>query len=216
MSSPSSPPSKSLISPSPSPSLPPFSDIITLNVSGVKYKTYRSTLTAYPETLLGTMFQERNKELLNPINSDNENNEYFIDRNGKAFHYVLEYYRNGEILREFDYFQIPIPNTIQNAYGNQIALITLNQFIKAMENIIKLHIINFRSYFGLKVISNGEIIYIQKEQQSEPLLPIDELLPFKNSIYKILSTAEYQIKNYFEKLFKDIKLSWINHQTPLS
>uniref|UniRef100_U9U2P1 BTB domain-containing protein n=1 Tax=Rhizophagus irregularis (strain DAOM 181602 / DAOM 197198 / MUCL 43194) TaxID=747089 RepID=U9U2P1_RHIID len=61
---------------------------IVLNIGGIKYETYRSTLTAYPDTLLGTMFQERNEELLKP-----NKNEYFFDRNGKAFHYIMEYYR---------------------------------------------------------------------------------------------------------------------------
>ncbi|CAG8462214.1 3797_t:CDS:2 [Diversispora eburnea] len=51
-------------------------DRIILNVGGVKYETFRSTLTAYPETLLGIMFAERNKEMLHPIND----NEYFFDR----------------------------------------------------------------------------------------------------------------------------------------
>src|ERR1044072_9054129 len=75
------------------------------------------------------MFQQRNHALLHPTND----NEYFIDRNGRAFHYILEFYRTGEILwpsygdgdnetricccalvtreellKELDYFQIPI------------------------------------------------------------------------------------------------------------
>ncbi|CAG8491355.1 11967_t:CDS:2 [Ambispora gerdemannii] len=74
---------------------------------------------AYPDTLLGTMFQERNAELLHPRNE----NEYFIDRNGRAFHYIMEYYRTGKVVwggigsdrkitrreldEELDYFLIP-------------------------------------------------------------------------------------------------------------
>nr|CAG8435814.1 9005_t:CDS:2 [Entrophospora candida] len=34
-------------------------DRIVLNVGGIKYETYRSTLTAYPDTLLGIMFAEQ-------------------------------------------------------------------------------------------------------------------------------------------------------------
>ncbi|CAG8448829.1 9799_t:CDS:2 [Diversispora eburnea] len=71
------------------------SERIILNVGGIKYQTYRSTLTLYPDTLLATMFQDRNKSLIHPIN--NKGNEYFIDRNGYAFRYVLEYYRTGQI-----------------------------------------------------------------------------------------------------------------------
>ncbi|CAG8558167.1 7804_t:CDS:2 [Ambispora gerdemannii] len=92
---------------------------IILNVGGVKYETYKSTFTAYPDTLLGTMFQEHNSSMLHPANG----NEYFFDRNGKAFHYIMEFYRTGkflyiselkdgttrdEIQAEFDFFQINI------------------------------------------------------------------------------------------------------------
>ncbi|CAH1759253.1 16104_t:CDS:2 [Entrophospora sp. SA101] len=68
-------------------------DHIILNVGGIKYETYRSTLTSYPKTLLGTMFADRNKCLLRPIND----NEYFIDRNGYVFYYIIEFYRTGKI-----------------------------------------------------------------------------------------------------------------------
>ncbi|CAG8563923.1 9228_t:CDS:2 [Ambispora gerdemannii] len=67
---------------------------IVLNVGGVKYETYRSTLTAYPDTLLGTMFAKRDKALFQQTND----NEYFIDRNGHAFYYILEFYRTGKVL----------------------------------------------------------------------------------------------------------------------
>ncbi|CAG8637251.1 15744_t:CDS:2, partial [Dentiscutata erythropus] len=46
------------------------------------------------DTLLGTMFHPRNKEMLHPTNG----NEYFIDRSGYAFYYILEYYRTGSII----------------------------------------------------------------------------------------------------------------------
>ncbi|CAG8531717.1 347_t:CDS:2 [Ambispora gerdemannii] len=71
---------------------------VILNVGGIKYETYRNTLTAYPDTLLGTMFQERNQQILHPI--DKENNEYFFDRNGRAFHYIMEFYRTGQLIWE--------------------------------------------------------------------------------------------------------------------
>ncbi|CAG8637351.1 7412_t:CDS:2, partial [Ambispora gerdemannii] len=82
---------------------------IVLNVGGIKYETYRSTLTAYPDSLLGTMFAERNKALLHQTN----NNEYFIDRNGHAFYYILEFYRTGKILwREHSHSFLFPPSTI--------------------------------------------------------------------------------------------------------
>ncbi|CAG8595570.1 5010_t:CDS:2 [Ambispora gerdemannii] len=60
----------------------------------LNYETYRSTLTDYPNTLLGEMFHEQNRYLLQPVNG----NEYFLDRNSRAFHYILEYYRTGKIV----------------------------------------------------------------------------------------------------------------------
>ncbi|POG83237.1 BTB/POZ protein [Rhizophagus irregularis DAOM 181602=DAOM 197198] len=109
---------------------------VVLNIGGIKYETLQSTLTARPDTLLGTMFQERNQMMLHPTN----NNEYFFDRNGRAFHYIMEFYRTGKITwdpinyqhqhqyqadenticftvnkqeldEELDYFQIPFTNS---------------------------------------------------------------------------------------------------------
>lgn len=59
-------------------------DTIILDIGYIKYKTKKQTLLKYD-----TIF----KDLLeNTI----ENNEIFIDRNGKIFEYILEYYRNGD------------------------------------------------------------------------------------------------------------------------
>ncbi|CAG8543167.1 556_t:CDS:2 [Paraglomus occultum] len=68
---------------------------IILNVGGIKYETYRETLTAYPDTLLGTMFHPRNQELLRPV--EGTTNEFFFDRDGHAFYYIMEFYRTGTI-----------------------------------------------------------------------------------------------------------------------
>ncbi|CAG8578971.1 2065_t:CDS:2 [Funneliformis mosseae] len=95
---------------------------IILNVGGIKYETYASTLTSYPDTLLGTMFQDKNRALLHP----QAGNTYFFDRNGYAFRYIMEFYRTGKLLlserdkdkvtfvtldeieKEIDYFHIPV------------------------------------------------------------------------------------------------------------
>jgi hypothetical protein len=37
---------------------------IILNVGGIRYETYKSTLLKYPNTLLSAMFSDRNKDLL--------------------------------------------------------------------------------------------------------------------------------------------------------
>ena len=37
---------------------------VVINVGGRRYETFLSTLRQYPESLLGTMFSERNMQLL--------------------------------------------------------------------------------------------------------------------------------------------------------
>jgi len=88
------------------------SDIVNLNVGGVKYSTTRSTLCKYPDSMLGAMFSQNM-----PSNVDKDG-YYFIDRNGKIFEYILQYLRSDELSlpkefkdfdllkREMDFFQI--------------------------------------------------------------------------------------------------------------
>ncbi|CAI2161520.1 1440_t:CDS:2 [Funneliformis geosporum] len=135
---------------------------IILNIGGEKYETYRTTLTRYPETLLGTMFQQRNKVLLDP----KKGNEYFFDRNSKAFHYILEYYRTGkliwpgyslqdnnnnspnisceELIIECDFFQIPIPEYIKLRSSNYI----LSTFF-SIENELDPAVLILRSFLKM-------------------------------------------------------------------
>nr|CAG8549675.1 5819_t:CDS:2 [Entrophospora candida] len=108
---------------------------IILNVGG--YETYRSTLIAYPHTLLGIMFAERNVELLRPING----NEYFIDRDGCLFRIVMQFYRTGkihwpsiefvpnksilpisieEIETELDYYQLPYQKLSSKQFSHMV------------------------------------------------------------------------------------------------
>ncbi|CAG8665409.1 7536_t:CDS:2, partial [Paraglomus brasilianum] len=98
----------------------PAKERIILNVGGVRYETYRHTLTAYPETRLGMMFRENT----NLTVQKSTNDEYFIDRDCHLFRYILQFYRTGkvpipddgkglipisreELEVELDYFLIP-------------------------------------------------------------------------------------------------------------
>lgn len=61
---------------------------IAINVSGLRFETRPDTLEKYPETLLG----DANKR--SPYFEDDEN-EYFFDRNRTAFDAILYYYQSG-------------------------------------------------------------------------------------------------------------------------
>ena len=66
--------------------------IIDLNVGGTRYTTSRSTLTNYPESMLGVMFSGRH-DIEAMKCSDGS---VFIDRDGTHFRHILNYLRDGE------------------------------------------------------------------------------------------------------------------------
>ena len=72
-----------------------FDKVITLNVGGTRYTTTLSTLTKYPDSMLGVMFSGRH------YLPQQEDGSYFIDRDGEVFKYILMYLRDRDLC--FDY-----------------------------------------------------------------------------------------------------------------
>lgn len=68
-----------------------MTDIVKLNVGGRSFMTRRSTLTSIPNTMLSQMFSGQ----LQP--GEKVNDEYFIDRDGDLFVYILAYLRNKSL-----------------------------------------------------------------------------------------------------------------------
>ncbi|RHZ88201.1 hypothetical protein Glove_25g51 [Diversispora epigaea] len=198
-------------------------DRIVLNVGGIKYETYRSTLTAYPDTLLGTMFQERNKSLLVPTNE----NEYFFDRDGLIFRYIIQFYRTGEIFwaeetnfiyeptqnvyvnrreleLELDYFQVPYPGFGGSIGGiDEFGVVELvDGFLNALDNvayhIIKKYHATIKIQFRLGMIDYDDVDQDMVSSVSELLLP------FKLVGYKILCKFDKEIAAYLLKNHKSI------------
>ncbi|XP_034037918.1 BTB/POZ domain-containing protein KCTD16-like [Thalassophryne amazonica] len=93
------------------------SDVIELNVGGQVYYTRQSTLTSFPNSLLGRLFSNK-KGSSNDLSRDLRG-RYFLDRDGFLFRYVLDYLRDkqvvlpdhfperGRLKREAEYFQLP-------------------------------------------------------------------------------------------------------------
>jgi len=72
--------------------------MIDLNVGGTRYTTSRSTLTKYPESMLGIMFSGRHD--LEAMKCGD--GSFFIDRDGTHFRHILNYLRDGqEVVRWF-------------------------------------------------------------------------------------------------------------------
>ena len=92
-----------------------FKQRVKLNVGGIKFETTLSTLTRYPESMLGAMFSGRHDV---PADDDGY---VFIDRDGTHFRIILNFMRTGsldgpvsptaasELKRELEYYQLPVP-----------------------------------------------------------------------------------------------------------
>ncbi|XP_043934742.1 BTB/POZ domain-containing protein KCTD6 isoform X4 [Protopterus annectens] len=70
---------------------------VTLNVGGHLYTTSISTLTRYPDSMLGAMFRGAF-----PTARDSQGN-YFIDRDGPLFRYILNFLRTSELTLPQDF-----------------------------------------------------------------------------------------------------------------
>ncbi|XP_060067829.1 potassium voltage-gated channel protein Shal-like isoform X2 [Ylistrum balloti] len=62
---------------------------LTLNISGRKFETWRTTVEKYPDTLLGS----NEKEFF----FDDDSKDYFFDRDPEFFRHILNYYRTGKL-----------------------------------------------------------------------------------------------------------------------
>lgn len=61
--------------------------IVKLNVGGVRYQTTTATLNRFPDSMLARMIQQKNEAQI-----IEEGREIFIDRDGKLFGYILDYF----------------------------------------------------------------------------------------------------------------------------
>ena len=66
-------------------------DIIRLNVGGVPYTTTKATLSRYPNSMIGAMF---NGSMPTTVDDDGR---YFIDRDGNLFAHVLNFLRSSQL-----------------------------------------------------------------------------------------------------------------------
>ncbi|XP_051509454.1 potassium voltage-gated channel subfamily D member 1-like [Myxocyprinus asiaticus] len=64
-------------------------EILFVNVSGLRFQTWKNTLDRYPDTLLGSS----EKEFF--FNEDTQ--EYFFDRDPEMFRQILNFYRTGKL-----------------------------------------------------------------------------------------------------------------------
>jgi hypothetical protein len=167
------------------------------------------------------MFQERNRSLRNP----NKEGEYFFDRNSKAFHYIMEYYRTGQILwdtrtilgtrngtsvtkkeleEELDYFQIRPKDTRVDAALTSASNI-LDKFVGALESLILKHV----SQLGKTIFINASqelisVIRVRSEPEIDPII----LRAFNFTAYRMLKEVENEIARHLYSTFPELNIVW--------
>ncbi|RIB24344.1 BTB/POZ protein [Gigaspora rosea] len=177
---------------------------IILNIGGIKYETLRSTLIAQPETLLGTMFQDQNEYIKNSINE----NEYFFNRNGEAFYYIMEFYRTEKLLwpteigesqvtyqqlqEELDYFQIN-KSKVFSSLASETTISTIDRFISIFEQLIISNYISFNNEISLSISNNNHL---------------NSLSQFRGCAFDILDNMEKQIEKHLVENFSELELKW--------
>ncbi|CAG8442510.1 153_t:CDS:1, partial [Acaulospora morrowiae] len=177
----------------------------------------------YPETLLGTMFHERNRELIHPTNG----NEYFFDRNSRVFHYILEFYRTGkiflldeitgsksssldithqELIEEIKYFQVPLPR--RDVPTDQYHAELLDKFVDALKEGICEARYDFHNIFGAEFapIGAGKKIFVTVPPEGNFKRLFE---PFRYNGYKIIELFGKDIEVHIKSLFPDITFSII-------
>ena len=97
-------------------------DIVKLNVGGTIYTTSRSTLTQYSDSMLGAMFGGK----LPFENSKDSEGNYFIDRDGDLFKYILNFLRGSKLV---------LPNNFQDteAFRHEIDFFQIRPLIDAFD-----------------------------------------------------------------------------------
>ncbi|GFS19704.1 BTB/POZ domain-containing protein KCTD6 [Elysia marginata] len=76
--------------------------VITLNVGGTLYTTTRATLLKYPDSMLGSLVSNDYASTLDP------NGHLFIDRDGEAFKYILNFLRSSQLCVPSDFANIDL------------------------------------------------------------------------------------------------------------
>jgi len=117
---------------------------VILNIGGKRFETYVSTLSKYPDSLLGTMFHSRNAHIRKP----DQNGEYFFDRSPLAFEFILNFFRTGKLgqftglsrsllQEEIDFWQLP-PDILQDEepLGNRLAYNALEVIRRKAEPVL--------------------------------------------------------------------------------
>lgn len=147
--------------------------IITLNVGGHLYTTSLSTLTKYPDSMLGAMFSGRMPS------AQDKNGYYFIDRDGVLFRYILNFLRTSALSLPDDFKEIDL--IVKEAEFYQIKLLV--ELVKGMQR--RKETIEKQDYIEIVMEDPGNWPYCTFLGREEILRQVPEIAKYLNSRMKI-------------------------------
>lgn len=148
-----------------------FTDqVIKLNVGGQLFQTYKLTLLKIPDSLLGRMFADSNKEF-------KKQEEYFFDRDPDIFKIILQYYRTG-ILPSFNNFNHNIVDKELAAWGIVTKAMEIRMSLETNKNENKIKFF-INGLIESEVFKNSASkrefkLYIQENPEQLPKCYFDE------------------------------------------
>ncbi|XP_070573795.1 potassium channel regulatory protein-like [Ptychodera flava] len=102
-------------------------EIVFLNVGGRIYTTSKSTLTTFPNSMLGAMFGGNI-----PTRTDTEGN-VVIDRDGETFRYILNFLRTGNLRLPDDFKEIDMLEDEADFYQIPDLITAIREFRRRQE-----------------------------------------------------------------------------------
>ncbi|CAG8548724.1 7985_t:CDS:2, partial [Acaulospora morrowiae] len=172
---------------------------VVLNVGGQKFETYRSTLTAYPNTLLGKIFSEEQENILSEVE------EIFFDRDYNVFKYIMQFYRNGritwpssptepsvdDIYRELAFFKIELRKG--HAQIIEAATFRVDSFIDMILEAIFEARVDFKKKLEITFYRSGDL-----PAKVSPAIPVIERLvtEYSHIGYGIIDARNYKLARF--------------------
>ena len=191
-----------------------FDKVITLNVGGTQYTTTLSTLTKYPDSMLGVMFSGRHDL------PQQEDGSYFIDRDGEVFKYILMYLRDRDLC--FDYLHddglnnpqgqpSPLESSLLKLVAHEAQYFQLRELETKARIVLNLNRGQFtddpfsfsyhqthNGYLWIPSPQNYDLDYVQDKLQCEYFT--NQILPFKHHIVEVCvcNASEFKRKITFD------------------
>ena len=187
--------------------------IVSLNVGGHIYTTSRTTLSQYPDSMLGRMFTT------NMSSTKDRDGNTVIDRDGALFRYILNFLRSGQLTLPSDFKELDMLAVEADFYQ----LRTLTDAIQALQRAERaeqmtephkefLEII-YTSKHQMKIYANADVLnqltelarLFSKQQQTTWNQQLD-LAPYRGMRLNMMNISSYQYPDAKDRSLNRVQL----------